>query len=828
MSSRPFRQVLLTLVALSAGISTAGGAQAARISGDIRATSGEPIVGAWVFASALAVTTQTRDDGTFSISNIPAGSYVLKVYRIGYRPNTITATAIGEETTRISLRLEPTPVPLDAIVVSVSRRAENVADAPAAVTRFDHTTIGDRLGNPATELLKQAPGIDLTQVGVISSFVNGRGFNRVFNSRWVTVEDGRVAIFAETGLSIGEHTTIPKIDIAGMEVVAGPGSALYGANASGGVMSVATKDPREHRGLALEVGGGSRDFRDAQLRYAGARGRWGWKIAAQYQSARDWADTVHYPSVPPGGPALPEVPRDVVTTATRASGSLRYYMGDASYVALNAGANLRDGLGQTSQGRYRIAGYEYQNYQLLFRSPRWFAQAYRTHSNSGDTYRLQIETAAAARVPPLTADSVRSISSFPVDGRVDAVELQRNDMIGAYVRTGLTAFDNMRVTYGVQARRDVVDSYGRLYTDTAGSQPIHFDHRAAYVQVESPLAPSLRLVGAGRYDTHSRYPSRASPKVGLLYDLTPDKVLRLTYNGAFLAPSILQSDLYALNAAAGLVTVGNGAGFDIKNGSGVVVNTLSRIRPETNETWEAGFKGILGSRLYVDGTLYWSRFRDFMTLAGPINNPAGPTPTFAFDRRTGQRIEDGAGNPMRVYTFVNVGEGRFAGFDAALRYYLSDRVSLSTVTSLSRVIAIESKPTDPPEATAFNTSPHRNSLAVEFTDLRNGVQASLRARYVEGYDFRSGADWGRIPTFYTLGASASYRVGGNTSLMLQAENIASCVNGMSTPPAAGISASAQATHIANQTCGFGLRHHEILNMPAVGTTVFVGLRREWR
>jgi len=98
---------------------------------------------------------------------------------------------------------------------------------------------------------------------------------------------------------------------------------------------------------------------------------------------------------------------------------------------------------------------------------------------------------------------------------------------------------------------------------------------------------------------------------------------------------------------------------------------------------------------------------------------------------------------------------------------------------------------------------------------------------VNGYDFRSGVDWGRIPTSTVLGVSGSYRVGHGNTFLLQIENLATCVGGKSTPPATGVSTASRATYTPGRVCGVGLKHNEILNMPAIGMMVFAGFRRDW-
>ena len=88
---------------------------------------------------------------------------------------------------------------------------------------------------------------------------------------------------------------------------------------------------------------------------------------------------------------------------------------------------------------------------------------------------------------------------------------------------------------------------------------------------------------------------------------------------------------------------------------------------------------------------------------------------------------------------------------------------------------------------------------------------------------------GRIPPFGTLDLNASYRIRGTrATVTLQAQNVFACVGGTSTPPAAGIGAGVKATYTPGQQCGFGQAHQEFLNMPLMGTMIFLGMRWEGR
>lgn len=820
-------RICRVLAALFA-VPTVAFTQAGRISGAI--TDGTaPVVGAQVLIGALGLAAQSGDSGKFTIKGVPAGSYALRVYRLGFKPSNspgVTVTAGADA--HVAISLERTVMQLQGVVVAASRHAEKATDAAAAITVMGADALQDRVGNSYQLMLRNAPGMDVTQVGITSVFVNGRGFNNRFNTRWLTLEDGRVATLAETSLPIGEHTTIPRLDIASMEVVNGPGSALYGANASSGLLSLRTKDPREYRGFSTELSGGSREFHDVQARYAGTVGKWGYKLAGEQQSAHDFENLVYYPAVSTGGKPVPETFADFHTDVARVSGSLVYYRDGSSRVQLNSGISRRNGLGDSNSGHYQIANYTYSDYQLLYSGPRWFAQTYVTHSNSGDTEQLYAAQPLAARSPSLTRDSVWRASRFHVDGRVYAAELQNNFIAGTLVHTGIAALDNSLVTWGGQLKRVRVSSYQTVFYDAVTHRPRLLDNNGAYAQMETPVTARVRTVIAGRYDAASRYAPQFSPRASVLYTPRHDQTFRVTYGEAYRSPPILSTETYNTPNAT-TRNLGNSGGFIVKDAAGNVVSTISRMVPETNQTWELGYKAVLAGRLFVDVTGWHSTFVNFISGGLIIADPFGAAKTRAYDPATGKLWADPAGNPVKVQTFFNLGEGISDGVDAAVRFYFTDHIAVASTMSFTRLDTIKTKPTDPKDAGQFNTSSNRTNISLETTDLPKNASASATLRYVNGYTFRSAVVWGRVPTFGMLDLTASYRVPRlATTFTVQGQNLAACVGGTSAPPATGLSSSSMATYTASRKCGLGQTHQELLSMPALGPMIFVGARREWR
>jgi outer membrane receptor for ferrienterochelin and colicins len=427
------------------------------------------------------------------------------------------------------------------------------------------------------------------------------------------------------------------------------------------------------------------------------------------------------------------------------------------------------------------------------------------------------------RFPTISYDSMKALSAFPSDGRLQAGEIQNNFSIGMLGKTGIAAIDNTHLTWGGQVRRDRVSTYGKWLSDRATGSPILISQRGVYGQLEAPVHEMLRLVLAGRYDKHDRYDAQWSPKWAVLFTPIQDQTFRVTYNKAFKSPSILQTDFFFPNFQPGIGVFGNLEGFEIRNAAGTVTNQFDPIRPEINKTYELGYKGVVAQRLFVDVVGYRTHFDGFQSPLVVIAIPA--LGTQAYNRATGARITDEAGNPQLALTYFNAGEAKIRGIDAGLRFYLTDKIAASGSGSFVKIDTIIRKATDPVEATSFNSPSVRLTGGMDFTDVIQNVLAGFTTRYVAKYDFRSGVNYGTVPAFATLDLSASYRIPSrNAKILFQAQNVFSCVGGTTAPPPLGIGSANQATYTQGRECGFGKQHQEMINAPRLGPIVLLGLR----
>ena len=818
-------------------------AQTGRLAGRVTDADGRPVSGAQVQVVGTRFGALTGDDGRYRISGLAAGTYALRVTRIGQRAREVQNVVVqGGAEAAADARLEGTAVALTGVVVSASRRAEKITDAPATVTTIGVTQLEQTVGNIFAGALKEAKGVDFIQTGMTTVAINARGFNSSFNNRFLMVEDGRISVLPENGLPVGQFTATPKVDLAGMEVLVGPGSALYGPDAANGVLSLRTKDPRQFPGGTLEVSGGSRAYRDVQARFAGvagagANGQLGYKVSGEYQGADDFANYLRYGAggalLAPGATAAGvredslKVPIDWQARVARGTGALVYYRGDQR-LELSGGASRTDGVGQTNVGRNQLRDWGYNTLQLRYATPRWYATAYRSQSTSGQSFALNRFAGAQllGTNAALQADSLRALSDWPSDGRMYAAEVQGTRTVGALLNTA--------VVFGGQVRQDVVSSNRQWLTDRVTNKDVSNGVRGLYAQTTTPLGRWADVVLAGRYDWPTAFDAQWSPKAGVVLKPAADQAFRVTFNRAYKTPTILQTNFFIPDWTSLISIYGNTDGFAVRNAAGTEVARYAPVGPESNRTWEYGYKGVLGGNLYVDATYFDARYQNFLSPLTVIANPfAGAAATFAepvanpngIPVNAEGRIVNAAGATPITLIYYNTGEARLRGADLGVNYYALPGLELRGTYSLVRLRSARVTQNASVEAVALNSPERKWTVGASATRL-GPVTLGGTWRQVGRYYFRSGVNSGVIPTFGTADVTVSYKLSapGNPLLNLSVSNLFSCTAEQVRyfTPTGGQPNSGYMT--AGSGCGFNRSHIEMVNMPAIGTMTFLGLR----
>jgi iron complex outermembrane receptor protein len=272
-------------------LSVSAQAQNARIQGQVVDSDGQGIGNVVVAIDELDEATVTTGSGQYEFRNVPPGTYTLTFTLNENVENVADVVVTAGETTRLDQAVGWNVSFADTMTVySASRRQERIVDAPAAVTHISEEEVERKASHgQLPKLLEFTPGAQVTQSGLYDFNFNTRGFNSSLNRRIVTLIDGRDPSVPFLGSQEWAAVSFPLDDLASVELVRGPSSALYGANAFNGVLNMVTKQPRYSEGGMFRATGGELSSFNADVRHAGEIGGGVfYKLIGGYRSSDDF------------------------------------------------------------------------------------------------------------------------------------------------------------------------------------------------------------------------------------------------------------------------------------------------------------------------------------------------------------------------------------------------------------------------------------------------------------------------------------------------------------------------------------------------------------
>jgi outer membrane receptor for ferrienterochelin and colicins len=636
-----------------------------------------PVAGATVVLIGTSFAALTEADGSYVIDGVPPGSYQVQV--ASYQGASANIELRPGQTAAIDLAVEVSDFAGEVVVVTGTRSPEKLFDAPLTVESISEEDMKRSGGTSYLSALAGVKGIDFADAGIGEQRISARGFTTQFNSRMLSMLDGRMAQIPGNGLPQGNFLPTSQLDMKAIEVVIGPASALYGPNAHTGVINVITKTPWDESGAAMAVRGGTQSLMDGAIRLAGtAADDFGWKLNAQYMRAEDFTPdrdaTTHYYGT---SQFEGDLVHDYKVESLKADASV-YYRFDDWYAKASYGFSENDGFSLTNAGRNHIRDWriQYQNAQLSH--PNWYAQVTRTTSNAGGTYQLN-RLAAIAEMRAMNAEPVTPEALDPI--RDDIRFIDKSQMIDSEVQHR-EIFFGVSTAIGAQWRLYMPSSEGSYLAD-AGGEDISAMEVGGYIQLDkSVLDDRLRLVGAVRFDDHTNYSGQVSPKASLVYALAPRHKVRLAYNRAFKSPTILENYLLISN-----ILLGNRNGFTIRDGAGNVLAEIDGLEPEQVNAVEVGYKGAIGRLLFIDAVAYQSWYQNFISPLTQVANPANGTFGYHAD---GTLVAAGTPVEGTLFTYSNFGQAKVRGADIGLDIYPLDHVTLSTSASVIELVDFKS------------------------------------------------------------------------------------------------------------------------------------------
>lgn len=176
----------------------------------------------------------------------------------------LTSAAVYAEDDFIGLDLEDL---MDVEVYSVSRSKQSILDSAAAVYVIDKHQIRNSGLQTVQEILRLAPGVQVSQISSHTWSVSMRGFGGKHENRLLVMQDGRSLYTPFFSGVYWDMQDIVLDNIERIEIVRGPGGTLWGANAVNGVINIITKKAEESTGTRVSVLTGNFDTKTISARH---------------------------------------------------------------------------------------------------------------------------------------------------------------------------------------------------------------------------------------------------------------------------------------------------------------------------------------------------------------------------------------------------------------------------------------------------------------------------------------------------------------------------------------------------------------------------------
>jgi outer membrane receptor protein involved in Fe transport len=434
----------------------------------------------------------------------------------------------------------------EVTVVSATKAETTLVNAPATMSVVTQDTLEATPAQNYADLMRTVPGLNVIQTSARDINMTSRAATSTLSNSQLVLVDGRSIYLDFYDLVLWDFLpSSTSNEIKQIEVVRGPASVVWGANALTGVVNVITKTPRENQGFGLTLSGGlfSRDGGSRQAdgegkSYSGSffyasapNDRWSYKLSAGYLNSDPYSRPVgtvplgthpYDPSLKTGGaPYPPEDPNDPRGWANRGTSQPKVdlrvdqELGNGGRITYQGGYSGTKGIIHTGIGPFDIESGSYMAYgRVLYTKGALKVSGFGNLVDAKAPNLLQID--------PNTLESVRlNFKTQTYD-----FEIGNSNVVGG----------KHILTYGGNARRNNFDI-------TLAPDAQNRNEFGAYFQEEF-FVKMFRIAAGARVDKFGNIDKAVfSPRVSVMFKPAPAHSIRASYNRAFRAPSVVNNYL---------------------------------------------------------------------------------------------------------------------------------------------------------------------------------------------------------------------------------------------------------------------------------------------
>jgi outer membrane receptor for ferrienterochelin and colicins len=471
-------------------------------------------------------------------------------------------------------------------VYAASKHLQSTSDAPSSVTIITANEIQKFGYRSLADILESVRGFyinydrDYTFVGV-------RGFGRLgsWNSSILLLIDGhRINDNVLGDGLIGPEFPVDLDLIDRVEIIRGPSSSLYGAQAFLAVINVITRKAEQLKGFEFSFAPASFGTYQGRASYGGRYKAIDILLSGTFYNSQ--GPTLFFPEF--NNPAT-----NYGITRNTAYESFQHILAAISFH------------GFTLQGLFsaRDKGVPTGYFGAVFNDPRTFNRDYHQYLDLSYQHSVGENWNLTART---SYDQTRLqgpvvFSSAPPEGStaVDTYSFRGNWWDGEAKLSG-TVLDKHRITLGTEVTDNLRQDQGNLFENVFTPDPESSVIWALYGQDEFAISRKLTLSAGARYDHYSSFGGTTNPRLGLIYHLFHPTALKLLYGTAFRAPEP----------------------YEIAPDFGSFYDSNLHLGPEKIRTIEGVLEQGIGSHLMLSGSVFRNWIEDLISLETLSNGQA--------------------------------------------------------------------------------------------------------------------------------------------------------------------------------------------------------------
>ncbi|MDJ0835953.1 MAG: TonB-dependent receptor [Acidobacteriota bacterium] len=691
--------------------------------------------------------TVTGKDGDFSIS-VPDGSYKLTITMTGFTTITEEGLNIGASGLKRDFRMEPAQYE-ELTVVSSSKVETRLIDAPATISVVSLADLENSVTDDFGDILRELPGVNVIQFSARDINVTSREETSSLSNTQLALLDGRTIYLDFFGIVLWDLLPTNMNEIKQIEVVRGPASAIWGANAQTGLVNIITKTPREMQGtsLGLNYGTFGRDVDGSDLDDGNSYGfdishaavvddTWSYKISAGYFDSDPWARPTGIVPFDPekgtGGFPYPDF-ENTPTKQPKIDFRLDQELSEDSRIVYGIGSAGTEGIIHSGIGPFDI-----QDGNTLT-----YGKVNYTKGNLKLNFFANILDGNAINVLTLDATTGQPID-FVFKTNTYDFEVGHSTTIG----------DRHNLTYGGNARFNDFELSLAAGEDTRNEFGAYFQDEIVYEK--------FRAVLGARFDKFDSIDDVViSPRLSFLYQPSDSHTFRLSYNEAFRAPSLIDNYLDTAIVAASL-----DLGLIDPRLAGQIFPVITPavgnqdLTEDELTAYEFNYTGVFDQT--VVGLSFYRNDTDnnmnFLNPPGAVytseNPPPGwPLPPAVIDLL----LQQGIGFPS-LFTYQNLGPVRYEGIEFSVEHRFDRYWDMAFNWSWQDDPVIEDDPNPFPEEELSFPPTNRYNLKIGYSS--NRLFSSLSWNHQDEFfstDVLDGRFHGEVDAYDILNFNLGYR-----------------------------------------------------------------------